>query len=127
MRSVLYPYFTNEKYGGNQYIVVDSPLDVLPLFVKEDSIVVKYPLKQYNAGSTFKNPNGYKSWELINNLGLRGININDALVSDKYCNFLINKNNCRSDDMKKLIELIINTVKNEYNIKLECEWDLINF
>lgn len=87
----------------------------------------KYPLKQYNAGSTFKNPNGYKSWELINNLGLRGININDALVSDKHCNFLVNKNNCRSDDMKKLIELIINTVKNEYNIKLECEWDLINF
>lgn len=87
----------------------------------------KYPLNQYNAGSTFKNPNGYKSWELINNLGLRGININDALVSDKHCNFLVNKNNCRSDDMKKLIELIINTVKNEYNIKLECEWDLINF
>ena len=87
----------------------------------------KYPLKQYNAGSTFKNPSGYKSWELINNLGLRGANINDALVSDKHCNFLVNKNNCRSDDMKKLIELIINTVKNEYNIKLECEWHLINF
>ena len=40
-------YFTNKIYQGNQYIVVNAPLDSLPLFIKNNSIIVKYPLKQY--------------------------------------------------------------------------------
>ena len=40
-------YFTNKVYEGNQYIIVNAPLDSLPLFIKNNSIVVKYPLKQF--------------------------------------------------------------------------------
>ena len=40
-------YFTNKIYQGNQYIIVNAPLDSLPLFIKNNSIIVKYPLKQY--------------------------------------------------------------------------------
>lgn len=87
----------------------------------------KYPLVQYNAGSTFKNPKNKKSWFLIDSVGLRGISINDACVSNKHCNFLINKKNCSSEDMIKLINVVINKVKDRYNVILECELKLINF
>ena len=40
-------YFTNKVYEGKQYIIVDAPLDSLPLFIKNNSIVPKYPLKQF--------------------------------------------------------------------------------
>ena len=40
-------YFTNKTYSGNQYIIVDAPLDTLPLFIKNNSLIVKYPLKQF--------------------------------------------------------------------------------
>lgn len=40
-------YFTNKIYKGNQFIIVDAPLDTLPLFIKNNSIIAKYPLKQY--------------------------------------------------------------------------------
>ena len=40
-------YFTNKIYQGNQYIIVNAPLDALPLFIKNNSLIVKYPLKQF--------------------------------------------------------------------------------
>ena len=94
--------------------------------IKKDRLN-KYPLSFYNAGSTFKNPVDNKSWLLIDRLGLRGLNINDAQVSNKHCNFLINIRNSSSDDMVKLLNLVKDKVKNAYNINLECEWNLINF
>lgn len=35
-----YDFWTNEKYDGGQWISVKAPLDTLPLFVKEDSLIV---------------------------------------------------------------------------------------
>ena len=40
-------YFNNKVYSGNKYIIVDAPLDTLPLFIKNNSLIVKHPLKQY--------------------------------------------------------------------------------
>jgi len=87
----------------------------------------KQPLNEFNAGSTFKNPINYPAWKLINDVGLRGYSVNDAHISQKHCNFLINKNNCTSDDMIILINKIKEEVFKKYNIILECEWIFINF
>lgn len=86
----------------------------------------KQPLEYYNAGSTFKNTKCH-AWKLIDSAGLRGLTINDAMVSEKHCNFLINKGKCDSDDMLLLINKIINKVKNVFDYNLECEWIFINF
>lgn len=83
------------------------------------------PINQNTAGSTFKNPNQSKTWELIDALGLRGYTINDASVSMKHANFLINQNNAKYKDMKKLIEEIKQKVKEKYNIDLVCEWVIL--
>lgn len=89
--------------------------------------LTKYPLDKYNAGSTFKNPIGFKAWELIDKIGLRGFNINDACVSIKHSNFLINNKSSSSEDMYNLIKIIKKKVKKEFNVILETEWIFINF
>ncbi len=86
----------------------------------------KQPICEKNAGSTFKNINNVSVWKLIDSLGLRGYSINNAMVSNIHTNFLINRDNCSSDDMIKLIKLIKERVYEKFQIKLECEWVLIN-
>ena len=44
----------------------------------------KQPLDQYSAGSTFKNPEGLKAWELIKKSGCSGLSVNGAKVSEKH-------------------------------------------
>lgn len=40
-------YFTNRVYSGNQYIIIDAPLDSIPIFIRNNSIIPKAPLKQF--------------------------------------------------------------------------------
>lgn len=92
----------------------------------KESRISKQPILQNNAGSTFKNPENYKAWQLIDELGLRGYSINNAIISNMHTNFLINKGNCKSDEMIDLINYIKEKVDKKYNIKLECEWVFVN-
>ena len=85
------------------------------------------PFRVKTGGSTFKNPidqTDKKVWELIN----ESIDINqankmfgDAVVSEKHCNFLINKENASSYDMKNLINFIKENVYKKTGVKLELE------
>lgn len=93
----------------------------------KDNRTLKQPIESNNAGSTFKNYENKSSWKLIDEIGFRGYNINDAYVSSKHCNFLINKKDCTSDDMLSLINLINNKIYDKYGHKLDCEWIFINF
>src|SRR5829696_2262698 len=54
-----------------------------------DSREATQPIKSRTGGSTFKNPPGNKSWQLIDKAGLRGFAIGPAKVSELHCNFLI--------------------------------------
>jgi UDP-N-acetylmuramate dehydrogenase len=51
------------------------------------------PVRARTGGSTFRNPDGMKAWELIDTAGCRGLTRGDAMVSEKHCNFLINTGN----------------------------------
>ncbi len=44
---IWYDYWTGQKHEGRQYIIKDAPLDVLPIFIKEGSIIPTYDLVQY--------------------------------------------------------------------------------
>ena len=79
------------------------------------------PYKAKTAGSTFKNPEGLKAWELIKKAGCCGLRINDARVSEKHCNFLINEGKATAKDLEDLGEEIIARVKKETSITLEWE------
>ena len=82
------------------------------------------PTKIKTSGSTFKNPinqTNKKVWELIKESVPLGSTFGDAGISDKHCNFFINKNNATFNDMNKLIEFVKKKVEEKTGIKLEKE------
>lgn len=83
------------------------------------------PLEYPSAGSVFRNPEGMYAGELIEKCGFKGYNINGAEVSEKHANFIINKGNCTGKDILELIELIKKKIKEEYNVDLILEQEII--
>ena len=82
------------------------------------------PTKIKTSGSTFKNPinqTDKKVWELIRESVPLNIKFGDAHISEKHCNFFVNKNKASFNDMKKLIDYVIKNVKKKTGIKLETE------
>ena len=62
-----------------------------------------------------------KVWELIKESVPLDTKFGDAIISDKHCNFFVNKNNASFNDMKKLIEFVRESVEKKTGIKLEKE------
>lgn len=79
------------------------------------------PHNQRTAGSTFKNPEGLRAWELIKKSGCADLVVNGAKVSEKHCNFLINTGNASAQDIETLGETIVQRVKDETSITLDWE------
>ncbi len=75
----------------------------------------------YSAGSIFKNGNNYFAGKLIEDAGLKGKRVGDAVISNKHANFIINMGNARGRDVLTLIEIAEETVKNKFGVKLERE------
>ncbi len=76
-------------------------------------------------GCIFKNSNGESSGKLIEKCGLKGLQKNDAFISDKHANFIINKNKASFNDIKYLIDIIEKILKENYNISLEKDVEII--
>ena len=83
------------------------------------------PTKQANAGSVFKNPEHDYAARLIESCGLKGEAINDAQVSEKHANFIVNRGNAQASDVEALIKKIQATVLEQHHIKLEPEVHII--
>ncbi len=79
------------------------------------------PIKSRTGGSTFKNPPGYKSWQLIDQAGMRGFNVGPAKVSDLHCNFLINEGGATAAEIEELGETVRARVKAQSGVELEWE------
>ena len=82
------------------------------------------PTKIKTSGSTFKNPihqTDKKVWQLIKESVPLDKSFGDACISDKHCNFFVNKNNASFDDMNKLINFVQESVKKKTGIFLEKE------
>jgi len=96
---------------------------------KIDSLVerkkIDQPSKIKTCGSTFKNPEKNKAWLLIKESGCAGMKIGDAYISEKHCNFFVNKGNAKSQDLENLINAVENKVLSETGIKLELELEII--
>ena len=85
---------------------------------------IAQPTKIKTSGSTFKNPldqSDKKVWQLIKESVPLEKSFGDACISEKHCNFFVNKGNARFEDMKKLIEYVSESVLKKTGIKLETE------
>ena len=83
------------------------------------------PSKIKTCGSTFKNPENSKAWKLIKDSGCAGMNFGDAFISEKHCNFFVNRGNAKSSALEKLIHEVENKVLRKTGIKLELELQII--
>ncbi len=79
------------------------------------------PIRSRTGGSTFKNPEGEKSWQLIDAAGMRGFAIGPAKVSDMHCNFLINEGGATAAQIEQLGETVRARVKENSGIDLHWE------
>jgi UDP-N-acetylmuramate dehydrogenase len=85
----------------------------------------KHPLDYPSAGSVFKNPEGYSSWKLISDAGLKGKGVGGARVSELHTNFIINADRATSQDIRNLVRLIQETVYKKFGVELEPEIKMI--
>ncbi len=79
------------------------------------------PLRTRTGGSTFKNPQLQRAWELIDAAGCRGLMVGGAQVSEKHCNFLLNLGDATSADIERLGETVRARVKASTGIELQWE------
>lgn len=79
------------------------------------------PLRSKTGGSTFKNPDGHKAWQLVDEAGCRGLQLGGAQVSEKHTNFLLNTGEATSADIEALGEEVRRRVKDRSGIELEWE------
>jgi len=80
------------------------------------------PLRSKTGGSTFKNPEGHKAWQLVDAAGCRGLQVGGAQVSEKHTNFLINTGEATSADIEALGDEVRRRVK--ANSGVELEWEI---
>ncbi|HXA78565.1 MAG TPA: UDP-N-acetylmuramate dehydrogenase [Candidatus Acidoferrales bacterium] len=79
------------------------------------------PLNQKSAGCIFKNPAGGSAGRMIDELGLKGHRVGDAMVSDRHANFFVNAGHASCSDMLKLIDDVRERVRSAYGMELENE------
>ena len=94
----------------------------------KDQKEISQPTKIKTSGSTFKNPitqTDKKVWELIKQSIPLNTSFGDAIISDKHCNFFVNKGNASFKDMKNLIEFVSNQVFKKTGVKIETEIKII--
>ena len=113
--------FLSASFKGEKKDKDKIQKEVFKLKNRKDST---QPTKIKTSGSTFKNPinqSDKKVWQLIKESVPLDTSFGDACISDKHCNFFVNKNNASFDDMNKLIKFVQNAVQKKTGIILEKE------
>ena len=81
----------------------------------------KQPLEWPSAGSTFKRPQGAFAGKLIEDCGLRGLQVGGAQISEKHCGFVINRGGATCADVLALTEQVKRIVREKTGFVLERE------
>ena len=79
------------------------------------------PIREKTGGSTFKNPKPDSAWKLIDAAGCRGLVMGGAQVSERHCNFLINRGDATAADIEGLGEEVRRRVKATSGVELHWE------
>ena len=101
-----------EDIEKNQKILIKKKKDSQPSGVK-------------TCGSTFKNPENKKAWQLIKETNSDKLSVRNVKISEKHCNFFVNEGNSKSSEIEELINKVKSNVLKETGIKLELEIKVI--
>jgi UDP-N-acetylmuramate dehydrogenase len=81
----------------------------------------KQPLDYPSAGSIFKNPEEGPAGKWIEESGLKGFRMGQAMVSERHANFIINLGKAKAEEVIRLMEFVEKKVYEEKGISLERE------
>lgn len=101
-----------------------TQLKMLQYFEKRKN---SQPLNLPNAGSVFKRTENIIPAKLIDDAGLKGVNIGGAQISTKHAGFIVNTGNAKSKEIINLINLIKNKIYEKYLIDLIVEIEYIPY
>lgn len=129
------------KLSYRHSVMMEQPLVVLRAgfsFTKGDAMAItekvaelsrsrkeKQPLEYPSAGSTFKRPEGYFAGKLIQDCGLKGFRVGDAMVSEKHSGFVINVGHATAADVMTLIRHVQQEVNRQFCVRIEPEVRMI--
>ena len=117
--------FLSASFKGYKYDKNSISQKMISLKSKKEKT---QPTKIKTGGSTFKNPleqTNKKVWELIKSSVPLDTRFGDATISEKHCNFFINKNKASYKDMKKLINFVKEKVLTSTGVRLSLEIILV--
>jgi len=87
---------------------------------------ISQPSQIKTCGSTFKNiSKEKKAWMIIKETGCDKFNEGDATISEKHCNFFVNKGKAKSADIEKLINKVKKKVSDKTGVNLELEIKIV--
>ena len=121
-------------FKGNSYIVTEVVLNLEKgkkeeIKAKMDEYAqyrkTKQPIEYPSAGSTSKRGKDYITAKLIDDAGLKGYSIGDAVVSTKHSGFVINKGNASAKDVLDLVKYIKDTIEEKFNKQIELEIEVV--
>jgi UDP-N-acetylmuramate dehydrogenase len=101
-----------EKIQKKQKILVEKKKKSQPSQIK-------------TCGSTFKNPKNKKAWELIKESNCQKLQVGNAKISEKHCNFFVNNGKATAKDLEDLINKVKEKVYLKSKINLELEIKII--
>jgi UDP-N-acetylmuramate dehydrogenase len=74
-----------------------------------------------SCGSVFKNPEGTTAGKLLDQAGLKGTRVGNAIVSDKHANYIVNLGGATASDVLRLTEVMRERVLAEFGIEMDLE------
>jgi UDP-N-acetylmuramate dehydrogenase len=83
------------------------------------------PVGEKSAGSVFLNPPGRSAGRLIDEAGLKGLRLGDAVVSTKHANFIVNAGKAKAAQIKCLMDEVVRRVEQTSGIRLTPEIRLL--
>ncbi len=125
--------YRHSAYSGKGYVITRVAFglkkgDPAAIRAQMDELMERrrsrQPLEFPSAGSTFKRPEGAYAAALIEQCGLKGTRVGDAMVSEKHSGFVINVGNATCADVLALIEQVRRTVREQTGYELEREVEL---
>jgi len=122
--------YRNSIFQKNKNVILGAEIKVFPSDKKKTLKEIKqileirrakHPWKTACAGSFFKNTKKFPAGMLIEDAGLKGLSVGDAVVSKMHGNFIINKGNSKFNDVMRLSRIVKDRVYKKFKIKLKEE------
>ncbi len=79
------------------------------------------PISEKSAGCIFKNPPGYSTGKMIDDLGMKGLRVGGAMISDRHANFIVNRQEATASDIFRLMDVMRERVGKSFGVELEEE------